>query len=522
MRRGLLSILSACGRSSGTDNLVVRAADLKANTIRGGFARLGAQGANFLVRVGSLTVLARLLSPKDFGFVGMVTAFTGILMLFRDFGLSSAVVQRSTVSEGQLSTLFWINMAVGALLGLVTLAMAPAIAAFYHEPRLFAMTAVLAAAFVFNAAGIQHAAILQRRMHFSKIAMIHVVSLIAAAAIGIGLAMAGCGYWALVAMAITDPLVATIGFWVAAGWLPGMPRVRVGISSMMRFGGTLTLNGIIAYVCYNADKVLIGRFWGVDAIGLYGRAYQLVNIPTENLNWTVGEVAFSALSRLQDDPVRLRSYFLKGFSLVLGLTLPITIACGLFADDIVFVILGPKWKDAATIVRLLAPAIVIFAIIDPLGWLLSAIGMVQRRLKIALVIAPLMITGYALGLPYGPKGVAFAYSAVMVLWVVPNVLWCVYGTPISFADILLTASRPLASGIIAGACAFGIRLLCGPLVSPALTLALESGVLFTAFVGTLFIGGQRSLYLDLLRGLTSRPAASQPDTSGTLTVSRSI
>jgi PST family polysaccharide transporter len=171
---------------------------------------------------------------------------------------------------------------------------------------------------------------------------------------------------------------------------------------------------------------------------------------------------------------------------------------------------------------LLVPAIVIFAIIDPLGWLLSAIGMVQRRLKIALVIAPLMITGYALGLPYGPKGVAFAYSAVMVLWVVPNVLWCVYGTPISFADILLTASRPLASGIIAGACAFGIRLLCGPLVSPALTLAFESGVLLTAFVGTLFIGGQRSLYLDLLRGLTSRPAASQPDTSGTLTVSRSI
>jgi O-antigen/teichoic acid export membrane protein len=336
--------------------------------------------------------------------------------------------------------------------------------------------------------------------------MICLVALIAAAAIGIGLAMAGCGYWALVVMAITYPLVSTIGFWIAAGWLPGMPRVRVGIRSMMRFGGTLTLNSVITYVCYNADKVLIGRFWGVDAIGLYGRAYQLVNIPTENLNWTVGEVAFSALSRLQDDPVRLRRYFLKGLSLVLGLTLPITIACGLFADDIVFVVLGPKWKDAATIVRLLAPAIVIFAIINPLGWLLCAIGRVQRCLKIALVIAPLMITGYALGLPYGPKGVAFAYSAVMMLWVVPHVLWCVHGTPISFADILLTASRPLASGIIAGACAFEIRLFCAPLVSPALTLALESGVLFAAFGGMLFIdAGQKSLYVDLLRGLTSPP-----------------
>lgn len=503
-------------------DLRFRAADLKANTIRGGFARLGAQGLNFLVRIASLTVLARLLSPKDFGMVGMVTAFTGVLILFRDFGLASAAVQRATVTEAQLSTLFWINTALGVLLGLATLAMAPAIAAFYHEPRLSAVTAVLAAGFLFNAAGIQHAAILQRRMQFTALSVISIVSLIAASVVGIILAMAGCRYWALVALSVTSPLVATIGFWVAAGWLPGMPRGWVGVRSMMRFGGTLTLNGVIAYVAYNADKVLIGRFWGADAIGLYGRAYQLVNIPTDNLNSAVGEVAFSALSRLQDDPVRLRSYFLKGFSLVLGLTVPITIACGLFADDMVSVVLGPKWEDAATIVRLLAPTILIFAIINPLGWLLYSIGLVQRSLKIALVFAPLMITGCALGLPYGPKGVAFAYSAVMMLWVVPHVLWCVHRTPISFADILLTASRPLASGIVAGAGAFGIRLLCGPLVSPTLGLALESSVLFAVFVGALLIiGGQKSLYLDLLRGLRSPPAASRPDISGTAAVSRS-
>ena len=121
---------------------------------------------------------------------------------------------------------------------------------------------------------------------------------------------------------------------------------------------------------------MIGRFWGADAIGIYGRAYQIINIPTDNLNSAVGEVAFSALSRLKDDPVRFRSYFLKGFSLVLGLTLPVTIACALFADDMVFVLLGPKWKDAATIVRLLAPTITIFAIINPLGWLVFSLGLV--------------------------------------------------------------------------------------------------------------------------------------------------
>src|SRR5580658_7487139 len=134
--------------------------DLKQRTIRGGLARLCAQGANFLLRVGSLMVLARLLGPKDFGLVGMVTAFTGVLTLFRDFGLSAAAVQRTTVTEEQISTLFWINLLLGALLSFVALAMAPVIAAFYHEPQLLGVTSVLAIGFLFNAAGIQHAAIL--------------------------------------------------------------------------------------------------------------------------------------------------------------------------------------------------------------------------------------------------------------------------------------------------------------------------------------------------------------------------
>ena len=443
--------------------------DLKAKTIHGGLARIFAQAASFALRVGSLMVLARLLSPKDFGLVGMVTAFTGVLTLFRDFGLSAAAVQRTTVTEEQISTLFWINVLLGALLALVALGMAPAIAAFYREPRLFGVTAVLAAGFLFNAAGTQHSALLQRQMRFTALAVISVVSLTVGTAVGIGGARAGYGYWALVMMTITSPLIATIGFWLTTGWVPGMPQRRAGIRSMMHFGGALTFTGLLVYVGYNAEKVLIGRFWGADAIGIYGRAYQLVSIPTENLNSAVGEVAFSALSRLQDDPVRLRSYFLKGFSLVLGLTLPVTIACGLFADDIVFVLLGPKWKDAAAIIRLLSPTIAIFAIINPLGWLIFSIGLVARGMKAAPVLAAIMIAGYVIGLPYGPKGVAFAYSAALTLWVIPHILWCVHGTVISFRDVLLTVSRPLASGIVAGALAFGARLICGPLVSLAPT-----------------------------------------------------
>src|SRR5271157_4420368 len=129
--------------------------DLKQKTLRGGVARLCAQAANFVIRLGSLMILARLLGPKDFGLVGMVAAFTGVLTLLRDFGLSSAAVQRTTISEEQFSTLFWINILLGALLGVITVAMAPAIAAFYGDARLCGITAVLALGFLFNAAGTQ-------------------------------------------------------------------------------------------------------------------------------------------------------------------------------------------------------------------------------------------------------------------------------------------------------------------------------------------------------------------------------
>jgi PST family polysaccharide transporter len=243
-----------------------------------------------------------------------------------------------------------------------------------------------------------------------------------------------------------------------------MPRRRAGIRSMMHYGGTLTLNGFVAYVAYNAEKVMIGRFWGADAIGIYGRAHQLVNIALDYLNSAVGEVAFSALSRLQDEPVRLRSYFLKGFSPVLGFTLSITIACALFADDVVFCLLGPKWRGTAAIVRLLSPTIAILAIINPLRWATYSLGLLARSLRIALVSAPIMITGYVIGLPYGPKGVAFAYWTVMILWAFRYILWRVHGGAISFRDILLAVSRPLASGILAGALAVGVRLICGEFV----------------------------------------------------------
>jgi len=480
--------------------------DLRHRAIRGGSAKVLAQAANFSLRVGSLMILARLLDPKDFGLIGMVTAITGVLSLFRDFGLSSATIQRVEVTAQQISTLFWINVLVGAGLCALLATASPIVAWFYHEPRLVLVTLALSSGFLFNALGIQHSAMLQREMRFTILSTIDVISLAASVVVGVGMAFAGFGYWSLVAMTVVPPFVATIGLWIATRWVPGPPARNAGIRSMVRFGGLVTLNGLIYYVAYNLDKVLLGRFWGAEAIGVYGRAYQLVSIPTDNLNSAVGEVAFSALSRVQNDIVRLRNYFLKGYSLVLALTVPITIAGVLCAKDLILIVLGHKWSATVPIFRLLAPTILIFAMINPLAWLLYSTGLVGRSIKLISIIAPLTITAYVLGLPYGPKGVALAYSTAMTLWVIPHILLCIRGTSISFRDIMVTIRRPLLSGIVAAVFAAAVQFLFAQSLIPILRLALDGTILLGVYLGMLlYVMGQKDFYLDVLRSLRRPP-----------------
>ena len=479
--------------------------DLKQKTLRGGIARVCNLIAAALLRLLSVMTLARLLSPKDFGLVGMVTAFTGVLTLFRDFGLSSASVQRETITEEQKSALFWINLAVGAALSLIAFAMAPLVADFYHEQRLLAVTAVLAFAFLINSAGVQHSSLLQREMRFTTLSVVNTLSSSLGLVVGIWGALVGYGYWSLVIMAIATSLISTAGVWVTSGWIPGLPRRRIGLRSILHFGSTVTANSILIYVATNFEKVLLGRFWGADAIGIYGRAYQLSNIPTDNLNSSIGEVAFAALSRLQGDPARLKSYFLKGYFLVVSLTLPITIVSALFAHDIILTLLGQKWKEAIPVFRLLAPTILVFGIVNPLGWLLFSLGEVGRLLKMALVITPILIGGYFLAIPHGPKGVAFVYSTLMVLWIFPGVAWGLKGMPVSARDFLTTASRPLIACGIAGGLAFMTGFVWNRLPSTLIRLLLDTVVFFGAYLGLLLYAlGQKEQYADLFRSLRKR------------------
>lgn len=474
--------------------------DLKRRTVRAGIINVGSRGVGFIIRIASLMVLGRLLSPEDYGLVAMVTAFTGVLNMFGCFGLFQAAIQRDELSEADSSSLFWLNMTFGALLTLIAMVAAPLVSAFYREPRVLAIMEVVAFTFIITAAGVQHGVLLQRRMAFGTSAKVDICSLLIATAVSIGMAMHGYGYWSLVSMTITLPLATTMGLWFASGWIPGRPQLVAGLRSMLQFGGATTMTGFLAYITVNIDKLLLGRVWGTEATGLYSRSFYLINFPTETLNNTIGEVTFAALSRTKDDPERFRRYFLKAYSLVVTLTLPLTVVCSLFADDLIVVILGPKWTSAVEIFRILCPTILMFAISQPLGWLLNALGLVKRGVCIGLFAAPLMITGVLIGLPYGARGVAIAYSTVMVLKVIPVTIWALRGTGVGVGEFFGALVNPLAASVVAAGIAFGVHAMFPAAWSPVLRLALDIGSFGAAYVAALLlIAGEKALYLDLFR-----------------------
>ncbi len=480
--------------------------DLKRKTVRGAMIAVTGQGANFVLRTGSMMILARLVSPEHFGLVGMVAALTGFLSLFRDAGLAQATVQRSTINSDQTSALFWINLAVGIGLALLAALVAPIVVWLYGEPRLFWLTVAMGSAFIFNGASAQHRALVQRDMRFGLLLIIELLSLLISIGAAIAMAMAGMGYWSLVMMSIGWPFCSMLGLWMTAKWVPGKPRPAAGVRSMLHYGGMVTLNGIVMYIANNVDKVLVGRFMGAELLGIYGRAYQLINLPSENLNSTISWVMLPALSRVQSNAVQLRSYFLKGYLVFLSVIAPITGACALFADDIIRVMLGPQWTAAVPVFQCLAPTIIASALISPLGCLMQATGRVSRSVRVSLLIAPVVIMGYIIGLPHGIAGVATGFSAAMMALILPVVLWARHGTLITGRDMVRTAALPLLAATLGGGCAWlvGIRLGATP---PLTRLVVESVILFAVHaVVLLFVLGQWRLFLDTWKTLRMKPS----------------
>jgi len=473
-------------------------ADLGRRTARSGVVTLFTQSIKFLLSISGTIILSRLLTPEDYGLVGMVAVVTGFVLMFKDLGLSSATVQREEINAGQISTLFWVNVWLSVGVMLVTASLSPLVSWFYGEPRLTRITIGLSIGFLFGGLTVQHEALLRRTMRFMVLAIAEVSSLILGILVGVGLAWKGTGYWALVGSQLAQGISYAVLIWLFCKWRPGLPVRNSGVRTMLAFGRNLTGFSILNYFARNIDNMLVGRFWGSGQLGLYARAYQLLILPIDQINAPLTAVAVPALSRLADAPERYRMAYLRLLDKVALLTMPLMAFMVVTSDWVVLLLLGPKWLAVSRIFSLLGISGIVQPICNTSGWLFISQDRTRHLLQWGLIGPMIVIVSILVGLPWGAVGVAASYSLTFTFVITPLLFWfvCREG-PVSVADIYRTIAPSLcaAFAVFGGVLAFRqFSTLSQPLLR--ISIALVIAIVITIVVLALLPSSRRSL-LDL-------------------------
>jgi O-antigen/teichoic acid export membrane protein len=487
------------------------AGDLRGRSLRGGAVTLFSQAAKFIFTLVSMAILARMLTPEDFGLIAIGTIVIGFTSVFKDMGLSMATVQRSDVRHAQISTLFWLNLAVSAAIAVLTVAAAPALAWFYKDPRVTAVTVALASTIVIGGLTIQHQALLRRQMRFSALAFVEITSLVFGTAAAIVSAFAGFGYWSLVVLNVAREIAGVFAVWIACPWRPGRPARSDGARSLVSFGAHLSAFNIITYASRNIEKMLIGWYWGAGPLGLYNNAYRILLLPIQQINTPLTNVAVPALSRIQTQPSRYRAYYRRGLLFTVTAGMPVVAFLFVTADKAVLAFLGPQWLDAVAIFRALGPAAFLGTFNVGTGWVYLSLGSTRRLFEWGLISSAVTVLAYFIALPWGTIGVALSLSASLLALRIPGTLYCIRGTCLRFEDAWVPLWRPTVSSTAAGALLFGVGTIFKPGVPVGLSLVFDFVIYLAlyALVWTGLPGGRKSVHeiAGILRELRlSRPS----------------
>ena len=482
-----------------TDHLLT---NLKGHTISSGAVTVSAQGAKFLLNMASTMILARLLMPRDFGLVAMVMTVANFLRVFKDAGLSIATVQRERITHAQVSNLFWINVAVSAVSTLVLAASAPIIARFYGNPRLIPITLFLSVTFLISGSTIQHQALLKRQMRFKALAVIEVGSMVVGVFVAVLMAALGYGYWSLLGSSLSIQTAGLILTWSVSRWRPQLPTRHSGIGPLVSFGAHRTAGDFILSLARGSDNLLIGRSYGSAALGLYSRASALLIAPLEQFLYPINVVFIPALSRLQSQPERYRSTFLRLYEAIALAGFFFTGLCLALARPLTLVLLGPKWGQAAAIFG----GFTVAALCIPLGnasaWLFTSQGRGRDMLVTQLINSGAIVLSFLVGLPFGPVGVAIAFSISNLLVRLPIYYFSVGRRgPVRTADLWRVFFRHLPIWVVVFSITWLMLMLAANLAPLAqLLVCVPVGVLAgAAFICT--FRPQRQVAIHLLETL---------------------
>ncbi len=477
--------------------------ELKHRSVRSGLVTVGSQFAKLMSQTVGTAILARILLPQEFGLVAMVVAITNLALFIGDLGLVSAIVQRKKITHGQANAMFWINGAFGMLLGSILIAIAPVVAHFYKEPRLTAIVIAYSATFVLSGFSVQQFALLRRQMRFTAIALIEVASMAGGIVLAICLAFMGWKYWALVCQTLFQSLSTMILVWCVSPWSPTRPKWDQEIPAMVTFGGHLTGSNLLAYFSMNLDNVLVGNVVGATALGFYSKAYNLLMLPIRQINGPMTAVALPALSQLQNNPSRFRSYILNLTSIAAIISVPLVLFTIVDSDNIVLLLLGKNWLPTAQIFRNLGLAALTMAVNFLPGLLLVSTARTKLQLKLSLWTAIVVIVGFCVGILWGSNGVAISFSITNTVMFGVKLYVACQGSSVCFVDILKCLSLPLISGCISAIVLYWVEMQ-GLFGFDLLVVDIMSNLVFYIIVFFMALGVSKQGRRDIQRLLSLR------------------
>ncbi len=417
-------------------------------SLRSGVIFVTARGLNIFVQLASTIVLARLLSPHDFGLVAMVLALIGFAPMLIDLGTTEASVQKTHITQAEISTVFWLNMAIGIVLTVLLAASGSAIALIFGEPALTNIALILSLTFITAAISTQHYALMRRAMQFRRIATIEISANVVGSVVAVAMAFADWGYWSLVAKPIVTSGLSAIGVWLSCRWVPGRPQLTPAAKELVRFGMGVTGFTMTDYVAISADRLAIGYFYGAGPLGFFQNAFNIYNNLLSILTEPLHNIAVSGLSKLRSDVDELKRAWDKAlstlsfFSAVAFATLAVT------AQDFVVILLGQKWAAAGPLLCILAIRGIAHSIERTLGWIHVSIGRADRWMRWGWFSTACQLIALAAGLPFGVIGVTTAYAIVMFGLCVPAVVYAGRPIGISRKDVLQSIGPQTIAGLV--------------------------------------------------------------------------
>ncbi len=429
-------------------------APIRTGAARSTLVAFTAQALSFLINFGVAVVLARLLAPEDFGLFGIAFSVIGIFEFARHGGMVVPVIQSGTITTEQRNTLFWFNAGLGLLLALLAVAAAPVIGRLYADERLAPLIAALGVIFLASGLSAQHIALLRRDMKFTALATCELTALLIAAVLAVWSAFHGARYWALIGFQIIRELLQSLFFIIAARWRPTWPTRQAMVTPLLRSGGIMMIFELLGYLNFKADNLIVGGRFGPMALGFYGKAYEFLLLPINQIIGPLSNVVHSSLSRLQHQPDAYRVFLARALLLATALGLPITAFLFANAHTLIVQALGAQWEASVPIYRALAPAAASMTLTCSVGWIFLSLGRATRQVWWSALTTVVTVSAFVLGTAWGAEGVAVAFSTTRVVLLIPTLIFTCAGTFVSWTAILATATRPAVGSVVAMATSF--------------------------------------------------------------------